>query len=78
MASVKDVARLAGVFLMTVSRALNTPGKLNQETLAKVLQAVETLGYVPSLSARKTRGGHSSGKTIGIFALDTATTPFCR
>lgn len=76
MASVKDVARLAGVSLMTVSRALNTPGKLNQETLAKVLQAVETLGYVPSLSARKTRGGHSSGKTIGIFALDTATTPF--
>ncbi len=76
MASVKDVARLAGVSLMTVSRALNTPGKLNQETLAKVLQAVETLGYVPSLSARKTRGGHSSGKTIGIFALDTATMPF--
>ena len=76
MASVKDVARLAGVSLMTVSRALNTPGKLHQETLAKVLQAVETLGYVPSLSARKTRGGHSSGKTIGIFALDTATTPF--
>ena len=76
MASVKDVARLAGVSLMTVSRALNPPGKLNQETLAKVLQAVETLGYVPSLSARKTRGGHSSGKTIGIFALDTATTPF--
>jgi DNA-binding LacI/PurR family transcriptional regulator len=34
------------------------------------------LGYVPSLSARKIRGGHSSGKTIGVFALDTATTPF--
>ncbi|SDI47864.1 transcriptional regulator, LacI family [Pseudomonas flavescens] len=76
MASVKDVARLAGVSLMTVSRALNTPEKLNQETLAKVRQAVETLGYVPSLSARRTRGGHSRGKTIGVFALDTATTPF--
>ncbi|MBK5552884.1 MULTISPECIES: LacI family DNA-binding transcriptional regulator [unclassified Pseudomonas] len=76
MASVKDVARLAGVSFMTVSRALNTPEKLNQETLAKVRQAVEALGYVPSLSARKIRGGHSSGKTIGVFALDTATTPF--
>ncbi|MPQ69145.1 MULTISPECIES: LacI family DNA-binding transcriptional regulator [Pseudomonas] len=76
MASVKDVARLAGVSFMTVSRALNTPEKLNQETLAKVRQAIETLGYVPSLSARKIRGGHSSGKTIGVFALDTATTPF--
>lgn len=61
---------------MTVSRALNTPEKVNQETLAKVLQAVETLGYVPSLSARKIRGGASRGKTIGVFALDTATTPF--
>lgn len=61
---------------MTVSRALNTPEKVNQETLAKVLQAVETLGYVPSLSARKIRGGSSRGKTIGVFALDTATTPF--
>ena len=76
MASVKDVARLAGVSFMTVSRALNTPEKLNQETLAKVRLAIETLGYVPSLSARKIRGGHSSGKTIGVFALDTATTPF--
>ncbi|WP_047304697.1 LacI family DNA-binding transcriptional regulator [Pseudomonas fluorescens] len=76
MASVKDVARLAGVSFMTVSRALNTPEKVNQETLAKVLQAVETLGYVPSLSARKIRGGSSRGKTIGVFALDTATTPF--
>lgn len=76
MASVKDVARLAGVSFMTVSRALNTPEKLNHETLDKVRQAIATLGYVPSLSARKIRGGHSRGKTIGVFALDTATTPF--
>ncbi|CAN7540883.1 LacI family DNA-binding transcriptional regulator [Pseudomonas sp. LjRoot263] len=76
MASVKDVARMAGVSFMTVSRALNTPGKVHQETLTKIRQAVETLGYVPNLSARKIRGGHSCGKTIGVFALDTATTPF--
>ncbi|CAN7540918.1 LacI family DNA-binding transcriptional regulator [Pseudomonas sp. LjRoot263] len=76
MASVKDVARLAGVSLMTVSRAINTPEKLNADTLTTVLRAIETLGYVPSLSARKIRGGHSSSKLIGVFALDTATTPF--
>ncbi|GAB3395367.1 LacI family DNA-binding transcriptional regulator [Azotobacter armeniacus] len=76
MASVKDVARLAGVSPMTVSRAINSPEKLNQETLTKVRRAIETLNYVPSLSARKIRGGHSGGKTIGVFALDTATTPF--
>ncbi|MEC4239515.1 LacI family DNA-binding transcriptional regulator [Pseudomonas sp. DSV-1] len=76
MASVKDVARLAGVSLMTVSRAINTPEKLNAETLATVRQAIETLGYVPNLSARNIRGGHFSSKLIGVFALDTATTPF--
>lgn len=76
MASVKDVARLAGVSPMTVSRALNTPEKVNPETLARVLQAVERLNYVPSLSARQIRGGTSGGKTIGVLAFDTATTPF--
>jgi len=76
MVSVKDVARLAGVSAMTVSRAINAPEKLNPETLAKVRQAIEALNYVPSLSARKIRGGQSGGRTIGVLALDTATTPF--
>ena len=52
MASVKDVARLAGVSLMTVSRAINTPQKLNADTLAKVRQAIEALGYVATPAAR--------------------------
>ena len=34
MASLKDVAKLANVSLMTVSRALNTPERLKPETLA--------------------------------------------
>lgn len=61
---------------MTVSRAINSPEKLNRETLVKINRAIKALGYVPDLSARKIRGGHSSSKTIGVFALDTATTPF--
>ncbi|EOX5658112.1 LacI family DNA-binding transcriptional regulator, partial [Klebsiella pneumoniae] len=36
MASLKDVAKLANVSLMTVSRALNTPERLKPETLARV------------------------------------------
>ncbi|WP_434136169.1 LacI family DNA-binding transcriptional regulator [Pseudomonas luteola] len=76
MASVKDVARLAGVSAMTVSRAFNSPEKLNAKTLARIHSAVRTLGYVPDLAARRIRGGQSSGKTIGVFALGTATTPF--
>ena len=76
MASVKDVARLAGVSAMTVSRALNSPDKLSADTLARIQAAIQALGYVPDLAARRTRGGHSRGKTIGVFALGTATTPF--
>jgi len=50
MASLKDVAKLAGVSLMTVSRAINEPGKLRPETYRRVKQAIDQLGYVPDLS----------------------------
>lgn len=76
MASLKDVAKLANVSLMTVSRALNSPERLKPETLARVQLAIEQTSYVPDLSAKKIRGAHASPKTIGVLALDTVTTPF--
>ena len=76
MASLKDVAKLANVSLMTVSRALNSPERLKPETLARVHRAIEQTNYVPDLSAKKIRGAHASPKTIGVLALDTVTTPF--
>lgn len=76
MASLKDVAKLAQVSLMTVSRALNSPERLKPETLARVKQAIEQTHYVPDLSAKKIRGAHAMPGTIGVLALDTVTTPF--
>ena len=76
MTSVKDVARLAGVSLMTVSRALNSPEKLSPETYQRVRRAIDELQFVPNMSARKIRGDNLQSRTIGVFALDTATTPF--
>ncbi|WP_416260105.1 LacI family DNA-binding transcriptional regulator [Gibbsiella quercinecans] len=76
MASLKDVAKLAGVSLMTVSRAINEPDKLRPETYQRVKQAIDRLEYVPDLSARRIRGDRSRVQTIGVLALDTATTPF--
>ena len=76
MASLKDVARLASVSLMTVSRAINSPALLKPETLKQVQKAIEELNYVPDFSARKIRGKGSRTSTIGVLALDTATTPF--
>lgn len=76
MASLKDVAQRASVSLMTVSRAINEPQRLKPETLARVREAINALNYVPDFSARKMRGKSSKVSTLGVLALDTATTPF--
>lgn len=76
MTSLKDVAKLAGVSLMTVSRAINSPEKLNKDTYSKVKQAIDQLNYVPDVSALKIRGDQKVPLLIGVLALDTATTPF--
>ncbi|MFP2506817.1 LacI family DNA-binding transcriptional regulator [Buttiauxella gaviniae] len=76
MASLKDVARLANVSLMTVSRVLNDPKRVKPETLSRVQEAILQLNYVPDLSARQVRRVGSTNKTIGVLALDTVTTPF--
>ncbi len=76
MASLKEVAQLASVSLMTVSRAINQPQRLKPETLARVLHAINSLNYVPDFSARRMRGKSSKVSTLGVLALDTATTPF--
>lgn len=76
MASLKDVARVANVSLMTVSRVLNDPKRVKPETLSRVQEAILQLNYVPDLSARQVRRVGSRNKTIGVLALDTVTTPF--
>lgn len=47
----EDVARAAGVSLVTVSRAINTPDKLKPDTLETIRAAIIRLGYVPDLIA---------------------------
>jgi len=52
MASIDDVARLAGVSIATVSRVLNNRGYVSEKTKLKVWKAVRELGYKPQKSAR--------------------------
>lgn len=47
-----DVAQIAGVTAMTVSRALRTPEKVSKRTLEKVKDAVRSTGFVPNYAAR--------------------------
>ncbi|MBB3051615.1 LacI family transcriptional regulator [Prauserella isguenensis] len=66
--SIKDVARAADVSVATVSNALNHPELLSADTHARVMRAVEKLGYVRSESARQLRAGQS--RMLGLLVLD--------
>lgn len=60
-----DVARMAGVAPMTVSRALNRPELVREETQKKVLAAVRATGYVPNMLA----GGLASSRSRLVAVL---------
>ena len=60
-----DVAREAGVSLITASRALSNPAVVSAATIARVLQAVEATGYIPNLLA----GGLKSKRSMTVAAL---------
>ena len=65
MATIRDVAKEAGVSLMTVSRVINEPSLVKQDTVDKVNRAIKKLGYRPNLLAKSLAKGKS--KTIGII-----------
>ncbi|SPR96800.1 LacI family DNA-binding transcriptional regulator [Cupriavidus taiwanensis] len=60
-----DVAREAGVSLITASRALSNPGMVSEKTIARVQQAVAATGYIPNLLA----GGLKSKRSLMVAAL---------
>ena len=66
-ASIKDVARAAGVSPATVSRALGK-GPVSEALRAQVLEAVRATGYRPNLAARRLRSQESG--TIGLVVAD--------
>ena len=52
MATMKDVAKASGVSLITVSRVINTPQLVAEETRAKVETAMNRLGFLPNHAAK--------------------------
>ncbi len=68
--SIKEVAKLAGVSLGTVSNVLNQPERVAEPTRQRVLDAIARLGYVRNDSARQLRAG--SSRQIAIVVLDVA------
>ncbi|WTZ28444.1 LacI family DNA-binding transcriptional regulator [Microbispora sp. NBC_01389] len=68
-AVMEDVAELAGVSAMTVSRVLNAPEKVRPETRERVLAAVRELDYRPNSAARMLVTGRSG--VLGVVCFDT-------
>ncbi|WP_207928997.1 LacI family DNA-binding transcriptional regulator [Actinomadura sp. 6K520] len=68
-ALMEDVAALAGVSAMTVSRVLNSPEKVRASTRARVLAAVRALDYRPNVAARVLVTGRSG--VLGVVSFDT-------
>ncbi|WP_214411562.1 LacI family DNA-binding transcriptional regulator [Sphaerisporangium fuscum] len=65
-----DVARVAGVSPQTVSRALAGHPNVQEKTRAKVLAAVDQLGYRKNNAARVLSSGRS--RNIGVVMLQTS------
>ncbi|MEG0692361.1 MAG: LacI family DNA-binding transcriptional regulator [Oscillospiraceae bacterium] len=55
MATIKDVAKMAGVSVATVSRVINKENNVQGETKNRVLQAVKNLNYSPNMLGRNLR-----------------------
>ncbi len=65
MATIKDIARLSGAGIATVSRVVNKKGYVSDATRERVEKAIAELGYRPNAGARTIRSGRSH--LIGVL-----------
>ncbi|MGD8108406.1 HTH-type transcriptional regulator GalR [Pantoea sp. FN0302] len=70
MATIKDVAKLAGVSVATVSRVINNSPKASENSRLAVFSAMEALQYHPNANARAL--AQQSTETIGLVVGDVS------
>ena len=68
MATLKDVAKDAGVSIATVSYCLTGSRQVKPETKARIMDSIEKLKYIPNASARSLKA--SSSNLIGVVLTD--------
>ena len=75
MASMKDVAKLAGVSISTVSRVINKSIPVDETTAKKVEAAIEKVNFKPNLLARglRSKSGHMIGLVVPEILHQTFT-----
>lgn len=69
--TIADVAKLAQVSKMSVSRVLNGQSGVSEKTRKRILEAIEQLGYIPNSSLRPRTSG---SKLIALLIPDITTT----
>ncbi|MEN8173069.1 MAG: LacI family DNA-binding transcriptional regulator [Chloroflexota bacterium] len=73
MPTIRDVAKLAGVAPITVSRVINNSGYVKDETRARVEAVIDELGYVPNMLGLSLRSKQTM--TLAVIITDI-TNPF--
>lgn len=68
--NIYDISKKTGVSIATVSRVINGSANVSEKTRAKVLAAIDELGYTPNVFARGL--GLNTMKTIGIMCADSS------
>jgi LacI family transcriptional regulator len=76
VATIRDVARAAGVSTATVSAVINESAYVSPQLRARVLAAVSDLNYTPSLAAQTLKRGRS--QLIALVVADLANPFFAR
>lgn len=71
--TIKDIARMCGVGVSTVSRAMNNHPDINPETKQKVMDVIKTYGYIPNNSARNLK--RTEAKSVAVL-VKGMTNPF--
>ena len=66
----KELARICGVSIGTVDRALNGRAGINPQTKERILRAGRELGYRPHLVARSLKTGRTSNVGVVVYDLD--------
>ncbi len=74
MVTLREVAKLSGVSIKTVSRIVNGDPAVNAKTRDSVQVHLQNLNYVPNQAARMMRGAQSS--VYGLMTDAVATTPY--
>ena len=71
--TIKDIAKLCGVGVSTVSRAINNHTDINEETKAKIIKVIKENNFIPNNSARNLKRTDSNAIAVLIKGI---TNPF--